>query len=135
MKIVLRASILLFVIACCLPALEFKNSHKPNDLMWGANALVVGWSGIFAGVMAWYANPFWMLGLFFGLIRKPWLAALAGVIAVTIACTTFSYIGRELPGDEGNITRTTIIRVLPGCYIWMASFATLILAALTPKPK
>jgi hypothetical protein len=34
-------------------------------------------------------------------------------------------VGRELPGDEGNVTRTAVIRVLPGCYLWMASMAVL----------
>ncbi len=46
------------VTACCLPALEFRNTRSPHDVMWGANAHATGWSGIFAGVFAWYANLF-----------------------------------------------------------------------------
>lgn len=71
-------SVALYVAACCLPALEFRNTTNADDVMWGLRALAVGWSGIFAGVMAWYANPFWLLG---------------------------------------NVTRTTLIRLLPGCYV------------------
>jgi hypothetical protein len=44
-------------------------------------------------------------------------------------------IGRELPGDEGNVTRTTIVRLLPGCYLWMASLATLPVAAMLGARK
>lgn len=135
MKILLIASIVLFVIACCLPALEFKNSNGPNDVMLGLRALAVGWSGIFAGVMAWYANPLWSLGLILGYLRKPLLVALAGIAALAVAATTFGIIGRELPGDEGNVTKTTVIRILPGCYVWMASMALLVLAAFLPRPK
>ena len=127
--------IVLFVIACCIPALEFRSTNNPHDVMWGANALVVGWSGIFAGVFAWYANPVWLLGLLLGVLRKPILVVVVGVIAVFIASTTFLVIGRELPGDESNVTRTTVVRLLPGCYLWMASMATLPLAALFYKPS
>lgn len=133
MRIGLVVSLLLFVAACCLPALEFKNSSGPNNAMWGANALAVGWSGIFAGVMAWYANPFWMLGLLAGAFRKPVAAVLLGMVAIAFATTVFGDMGRELPGDEGNVTRTTIIKLLPGCYLWMASLVTLPLVALLQK--
>jgi hypothetical protein len=70
MKRGLVVSLALFAKACCLPALEFRISNGPNDVMWGARALVVGWSGIFAGVMAWYANPMWLLGLLLWALRK-----------------------------------------------------------------
>ena len=135
MRIGLLISLGLFVAACCLPALEWKNSSRPNDIMFGLRALAVGWSGIFAEVFAWYANPFWFLGMILLLFRKPGLAALMGIIALAISANTFAVIGRELPGDEGNVTKTTIIGVLPGCYVWMASLATLPLAALLQKIK
>src|SRR4030095_11120602 len=111
-----------------------RNSHnKPNDIMYGLRALAVGWSGIFAWVLAWYANPCWFLSLVLGFFRRPIAAALVGVVAVALAATTFKVVGRELPGDEGNVTRTTVIRLLPGCYLWMASMALLPLAAFFPN--
>jgi len=132
-KISLPISLGLFVIACCLPALEFKHSAGPNTIMWGLNALAVGWSGIFAGVFAWYANPFWLLGVILGVARKPVAASICGVIAFAIGLSTFALLGRELPGDEGNFTRITVVRFLPGCYVWMASFASLALSAFASK--
>jgi hypothetical protein len=117
-------SVGLFVAACCLPALEFKNSDKPNDVMLGLRALAVGWSGIFAGVIAWYANPFLALSLVLAAIRKPVMAGVAALIVVGIALTVFSDIGRELPGDEGGVTKTTLIRVLPGFYVLIGSMVT-----------
>ncbi len=117
----LLISVALYAIACCLPALEFKNSASPNDVMLGVRALAVGWSGIFGGVTAWYANPFWVFSLLLAWLRRPLLAIVAAGIAVAIACTIFSDLGRELPGDEGGVTRTTMVRLLPGFYAWVAS--------------
>jgi hypothetical protein len=102
--------------------------------MWGARVLAVGWSGIFAAVMAWYANPFWLLGLVLGVLRST-LMLLAGLVALAIASSTYLVIGRELPDDEGNVTRITMIRLLPGFYVWMASLATLPLAALFSRKQ
>jgi len=123
------ASVILFAIACALPALDFN-----KDIMSGINVLAVGWSGIFTGVVAWYANPIWLLGLILAFAGKPKLAAIAGVIAFLIGCTTFTLFGRELPADEGNVNHMTLMRTLVGCYVRLASLATLPLV-LFFKPK
>jgi hypothetical protein len=39
-------------------------------------------------------------------------------------------VGRELPGDEGNVTKTRIVAVLPGAYTWFVSMGLSIAAAL-----
>jgi hypothetical protein len=129
MPIPVLISLVLFVIACALPALEFKNSHKPNDVMLGLRALAVGWSGIFAAIVAWYANPIWLVSVVLTCFRRPMLATVFGIIAVALALTTISIVGRELPGDEGNVTKTTVIRLLPGFYVWIASIAIVPLTA------
>ncbi|MGJ5820021.1 hypothetical protein [Paludibaculum fermentans] len=135
MKSALLVSLVLYGAACCLPALALRKTGSPDDIMLGLRALAVGWSGIFAGVLGWYANPVWLLGLVLGALRKPTAAAIAGVLAVAIACTVFSDLGRELPGDEGNITKTAILRVLPGFYVWLASFLVLPVAAFLQRGK
>ncbi|MFO0983624.1 MAG: hypothetical protein U1E76_18165 [Planctomycetota bacterium] len=135
MKILLIASLVLFVIACSLPVLELKQSNGTRDVMLGLRALAVGWSGVFAGVLAWYANPVWLIGVIMGGLRKPIAVAVSGIVALAIASTTFSLIGRELPADEGNVTKMTVIRILPGCYVWLASIAVLPLAALFCRPN
>ena len=131
----LLISPVLFAIACCLPALEFKNSSTGNDVMLGLRALAVGWSGIFAAVFGWYANPFWALGLLLAALRQSKAAGVAGLVALAVAATTFADIGRELPGDEGGVTHTAIIRLLPGCYVWMAALAALPATALLRATK
>ena len=119
----------LYAIACCLPALERRQDHAGPDIMLGLRALAVGWSGIFAGVTAWYANPVWLVGLGLAAFRRTNLAFAAGVVALLIGLTVFRDLGRELPADEGNVTKTAIVRVLPGAYVWFASLAALPVAA------
>jgi len=130
MKILILTSVLVYVVACCLPALQWRDDNKPLEIMLGLRALAVGWSGIFAGVVAWYANPLWLLSLSLAFLRKPWLGSIAGVIALLIALTVFNVVGRELPNDEGGVTKTRIVAVLPGAYVWFISIGLSILAAL-----
>jgi hypothetical protein len=135
MRRVVLVSLVLFTLGCCLPALEFKHSNGPNSAMWGVEVLLMGCLGILVGIGAWYANPFWLIGMVLGLFRKGMLAAIAGIIAIAIAANTFTIIGRVLPADEGDVTHMTVVRLLPGCYVWMASLVVLPLAAIFRKPK
>ena len=135
MKIVLGVSVILFGIACCLPALEFSKNQDSKDVLSGINVLAVGWSGIFAGVIAWYANVLWVIGLVLGLLGKPKLAAVAGVLALLTGCTTFSLFGQQLPADEGGVNHMSLTRTLPGCYVWLASLAVAPVVVFFPKGK
>src|ERR1700744_3417370 len=135
MKLLILLSGIAYVAACCLPALRWQNDNKGFEIMLGLRALAVGWSGIFAGVLAWFANPFWFLALVLAFFRKPWLGSIAGAIALLIALTVFNVVGRELPGDEGNVTKTRIVAVLPGAYVWFASIGLSILASLLGGKK
>jgi len=125
MKFLLLASVALFALACCLPALEFTKAPTGRDVLWGGNVLAVGWSGIFAGVVAWYANPVWLFGIIMAYIGRPKLAAIAGLVALAIAGTTFSLFGQQLPADEGGVNHMSLTRTLVGCYVWLAGLATL----------
>ena len=135
MRRVVLVSLALFAIACCLPALEFKHSVGPNDWMWGIGTLLMGCLGILVGIGAWYANPFWLIGMVFGLFQKRLPAAIAGIVAIVLATNTFSIVGRVLPADEGDVNHMTVVRLLPGCYVWMASLVVLPLAAFVRKVK
>ena len=142
LRIGVIASILLFTLACCLPAVESGRgiSLPENGQMQvisshtqtvrGAAELAGGWIGILGGVVTWYANPFWALAVLFAFLRMRITAAVLGMISTAIGCTVFLLVGRELSGgDEGGVTTQTIVRLLPGCYLWLASLAAVPLAA------
>jgi hypothetical protein len=135
MKIVLIVSAVLFTIACCLPALEFTKTQNARDVLSGINVLAVGWSGIFAGVIGWYANPVWFAGLLLAFVGKPRIGAIVGLAALAIGCTTFTLFGKSLPADEGGVNQMALTRTLAGCYVWLASLAALPLVLFFPKGK
>ncbi len=121
----------------CLPALKWRNDNNlPEwDIMLGLRALAVGWSGIFAGIVSWYANPLWLLALVFAFFRKVWLGSITGAIALVIALTIFTVIDRVLPADEGGVNKTKIVAKLPGAYVWFASIDLSIVAAILGARK
>ena len=135
MKILILLSVLAYVVACCLPALQWKNNDKAFEIMLGLRALAVGWSGIFAGIVAWFANPLWVAALVLAFFRKAWPGAIVGTIALMVALTVFNVLGRELPADEGGVNKTRIVAVLSGGYVWFASIGLSILAALLGGKK
>lgn len=123
------AAVALFALACCLPALQMT-----KETNFGIHCLAFGWLGIFAGVLGWYANVPWIIGLILAAYRKRIPAILFGVLALPLASTVFQDIGRELPADEGNVTKTAIVHLLPGAYLWFLSLAALPITAWFRKP-
>lgn len=121
MKIWPLASIGCYVLACCLPALEWTYSNKPPEAELGIHSLAIGWLGILAGVVSWYANPFWLTSVILLTFRKWGLAIGFGALSCVLALSTFLYVGDKLPGDEGGVTTAIITRLLPGAYVWLAS--------------
>ena len=97
-------------------------------MMWGGEALEIGWIGILQGVMTWYANPLWIVGALFTILRVRTVAAIAGILACAVACTIFSLIGRDLVADESGSNYMRVVRLLPGAWAWMASLVVLPLA-------
>jgi hypothetical protein len=134
MKFLPYISPTIFLVACCLPAILWTGKSPGElDVMLGLRALAVGWSGIFAGILAWFANPFFLAGVIALFMRKPTLAIVFAVIAIGISCTTFSIVGVEYPADEGNVNKTTVLKLLPGFYVWMTSMVSLLVIALVQK--
>lgn len=126
MRNLLYVSIALYVVACGLPALEFQKSTGVMQVMPGWETLAMGWLGAFVSVFGWYANLFWLYALFAGFRQKALHTVLSAAIAVLLGVTAFSMMGRELPGDEGGVTKIVLVRILPGVYCWLGSFAVLL---------
>lgn len=119
MKTMAAISAALFVIACCLPALEWKPDSGPAYVDNGLRTLALGWSGLFGNLLTWYANPLWLWALVLALQRRPWPSTIVALVGLLLALTMFSAVGRDMPGDEGNVTKTRIIALLPGAYVWL----------------
>lgn len=123
----------LFVVSCALPCLEFLEKNGKVDIMLGLRALAVGWSGIFAGITAWYANPVWFVGVTMAFWGRPMVSIFAGAMAAGLGWSTQKVVGRELPADEGNVNKMVLTRVHEGFYVWLASFIVLTVVSLVQK--
>lgn len=126
MRNLLYVSLALYILGCALPALEFKKSTGVMQVMPGWETLAMGWLGGFVSVFGWYANLFWLYALFAGFRQKARHTAVSAAIALLIGTSVFWMMGRELPGDEGGVTKIVLVRILPGVHVWLTSFAVLL---------
>ena len=90
--------------------------------------LLGGWLGLFAGVLAWLANP--LLAFTWALLiprRTRFVALLCAVASLGFAV---SFLGQdEIMTDEGG-TQSRITAYGPGYWLWTASIATALTGCL-----
>jgi hypothetical protein len=130
----LRISLLLYLIACCTPALELTTTAREHltpvthETMWGFQLLLRGFIGVFFGIIAWFANPLWAVALL--LVSVKWVKAAMAVslASLVISFTSFLAIGKDLAVWESDIYHQHPSALLPGCFLWMASLALVPLA-------
>lgn len=128
----LLLSLALFVAANAMPALAMKDSSQGPVSMYGLELLLFGWYSLKFPQVAWLANVFLLLGWVFTLARMRWLAQPLAVLALGAALTTFLLSPQD---TFSNInTRTTFVGFLPGCFVWLASVAAAVVAALLVRP-
>ncbi|HEV7508478.1 MAG TPA: hypothetical protein VGS07_26595 [Thermoanaerobaculia bacterium] len=114
-----------FVVACATPALVLDG--KEHTVMFGAQALIEGPLAVFIGQLSWFANPLWLLAALLVLLSRFKGAATVSLLAFAVANHAWALFGREIPGDEGNVTKLYLTSFHIGFYLWLLSF--LILAA------
>lgn len=129
----LGISLLLYLAACCSPALLFttltRDSLTPvaHETMWGFQVLLKGYLGIVQGIIGWYANPLWLAALLV-FPKRPKAALAVGLASLVIALTTFLAIGKDLAVWASDPYHQHLSAPLPGCFLWMASLAAVPLA-------
>ena len=130
----LQISILLYLIACCCPALELQTmTGQPLTTvgrvsMYGFQILLKGFLGIFWGIIAWFANPLWVLALLLVFFKRVKAALVVSLVSLAIAFTSFLAIGKDLATWKSDVYHQVIGDLLPGCFLWMASLAGVPLA-------
>lgn len=128
-KWVLGCSLLLFIIACNLPALEFRRNENGQEIWNGGATLVMGWLGLFVGQLAWLANGPLFLAMVCLLLRQRRACLVFGGLALLLSCTTWTLFGSTLDGDEGGVNKLILLRLHAGVYVWQASMLVLFVGA------
>lgn len=125
------ACLVLFLIACAAPSLEFlETNSSTRNVMQGFQILLMGWMGVFVGQLAWFANALFALGLLLLSLRRRTAALVCGTVAVLIACDTFVLFSQQLPANEGDVGKLILQHLRAGFYLWAAALVLLPLGAL-----
>lgn len=124
---ILAPSVVCFLAACAMPALEL--TGKEHTTVSGAAALLQGPLLLMIGQLSWLANGLWALALLLVLLSRPRGALIASAGAFLVANHAWALFGQQIPGDEGDVTHYQLKAFHAGFYLWLASF--LILAAST----
>src|SRR5215471_5022620 len=88
--VMLLPSLLLYLVACVTPAIDFlKNGVEPMS-WYGVEALGLGALGVLIGQYGWFANPLLLLSFMLVLFRRFIAASVFAVLAVAVAMHSFS---------------------------------------------
>jgi hypothetical protein len=129
-----------YLVACCCPSLYFVTSADEHFSRFGFVLLLIGWSGVFAGQFAWFANLFLFLAWIFILCRLWLTAAVIALLGILIALDTRALLGQILDADEGGVNKMHVESIGIGFYIWLGSMiitllGCVLLRILGSKPR
>lgn len=115
------ASLFLYLIACILPCLEFRNHTV--QIYYGYSILFLGWMAIVVGQIAWLANPLWLLSMAFFVFRRWTLSLTFSAISILFAASTFLLYRQQLPDADGSGVKIQLTSLRVGFYVWLTSLA------------
>jgi hypothetical protein len=123
-KILIVVPAVLYLASLVLPAASaFETPTHPHEVVRGFWLLAVGWLGIFGGQVAWLANPFGLVATLLLVAARGSLAIVFSLIALLLSLLAFLWrvdLGWEQPIPG---------RLDIGAYLWMASFAALLICS------
>ena len=132
----------LFVTACATPALVLRGPgeappHVPTEyVVTGLDSLVNGWVAPWAGVplLAWYANPLWLVGLVLVARGAHRAARYVLATALVLASTTLLLFWQGLPSEAVASGATSHLeRPLVGFFLWVGAMLVPLLAATVER--
>jgi hypothetical protein len=125
----LQISLVSYLVACCVPALELTTTSPENLIpvahakMWGFQLLLRGFMGVFTGTIGWFANPLWAVALLLVFFKRLKAALFVSLLSVAIALSSITVIGRDLAVWESDPYHQRVSALLPGFFVWIASLA------------
>lgn len=129
-------SVLLFVISLALDGfyLETKDPRAWSPCIW---LLLFGWMGLFAGMVAWLANPVLFFAWICMAVRPLRWGALAAALLALLLALTF-LLHTSIITDEGG-GRANITGYGLGYWFWLASMivallGSIVIICLKPPP-
>jgi hypothetical protein len=121
----LRIIGLVLSISLFIASLGFKTlilSKADSSFLFGLICLLFGFS-----YLPWFANPLFVLGVIFLLLKRFSLAVTASALSAILATTTLFI--REAPYNEAG-HMASVIGYGAGFYLWLAGICVLLLTSL-----
>jgi hypothetical protein len=115
-RALLAVAVLAWLAALALPAMGA--GGRTFD---GLEVLERGWEGSSRAVLAWYANPLFVLAAVFGLSRYRRSAVAVAFAAFALALSSFAT--NELAALTGAAVPQ--VTLYAGFYVWLAAYAAL----------
>jgi len=115
-RLLLAAAVLAWLAALLLPAISV-----PGMTLDGFDVLERGWEGATRAVLAWYANPLFVIAIVLGLQRHHRSAVFVAFAALALALSSFAT--NELAALTGRSVPD--VTLLAGFYVWLAAYAAL----------
>jgi len=103
-SVVTAVIVLIYLVACCCPALTFDNYYAGNsapqstETWFGWTALLRGWLGILVGSVAWLANFVLGLTLVFLMCGLRWATLISSAVTVLLKHGLFPYFLSQYSG-------------------------------------
>lgn len=126
-------SLVLFLAACYLPALEFRRNEAGREIWSGGQCLAIGWLGLLAVQFAWLANAWLLLAAVFLLQRRRRDCIISVVLALVFSMHVWVLFNGSVPGDEANVSKLFLTRLREGTYLWQASMVVMLVGAIVAK--
>ena len=121
-------ALLILAVLCYIASLASPAIMTDNDGAWyGYLVLLLGWQGIFAGMFAWIANLLFIIGLGFCLLKMNKIARISVICAFIVSLQSFYFT--SYPAYYGG-TSTVEVYLSYGFYLWLSSFALLLIATI-----
>lgn len=115
-RLLLVAAVLVWLAALLLPALR-----AGGMTLDGFAVLERGWEGASRAVLAWYANPLFVIAIVLGLQRYRRSAVVVAFAALALALSSFAT--NELAALTGESVPN--VTLLAGFYVWLAAYVVL----------
>lgn len=132
-NVILTCSVILFVLACSMPALEFRRNEDGFEVWDGGEVLCLGWLGFFLGQFAWLANWPLLASAVLLFFRKRTPSVICAGVALLISLNTFTLFGIEIPGDEGGVNKLFLKSLREGTWLWFASILVMLIGGFIAK--
>lgn len=124
--LLVAAAVVLYLLACGSEVMFVHYSQPP---IYGISILLTGWLGPLFGVVAWYANPLFLIALILFLCRRDRPSCYFAVAALAIGSTSLLMTEWHHMGGHGGGSRP-IHAWGPGMWLWLGSLALVAASAL-----